>query len=68
MTKSIDVYADYLSVTPTGDSANVFLSGVDIGQIYSEFSLEEWFGAIIANDDFSKLADLVTKELESENE
>lgn len=66
MTESFNIYAK--KVTTDLEDGSVTVSGFDLSQLVAEFSVQDIFDALVANDQFSTLADLVAKELEKENE
>ncbi len=68
ITEQIQIYANIDQIEAENGVQNLILSGFDVGQIYSEVTFDEWMSAIMANDDFSKLVEYVTKELEHEND
>lgn len=66
MTTAIKVYAAKANINLEDNS--VELQGFDLSQLVSEFSVAELLEAIKNNDQFSSLVDLVTKEMEKEDE
>lgn len=64
MTESFNIYAK--KVTTDTEDGSVTVSGFDLSQLVAEFSVGEIFEALVANDDFSTLSDLVFKELEKD--
>lgn len=66
MTESFNIYAK--KVTTDLEDGSVTVAGFDLSQLVAEFPVEEVFEALKSNDQFSTLVDLVTKEMENDEE
>lgn len=66
MTESFNIYAAKVNIDIEYNTVEV--SGFDLSQLVAEFSVEEVFEALVGNDQFSTLADLVAEELNKTDE
>ena len=69
MTEQISLYADNVITEANGkDGLRVILTGIDVDQVISEFSIKEVLDSITNSDGFVTIADYVTTSINEEAE